>query len=533
MASAGDDSLPYHICQFTRENLFEALSNDHCKPSQIEGDKRASYLFGYLGSSELQAKTIIVEHNYTDGDYLDDFSAYYVKCFAPYERRCKRLHFFSVLVSEHEFRALIRGDLDDEQRAQIINSYLGFVVARPLPEAIIGRTVLKTYGDDGGRRRYTCTRPYRANLFGVSLTVDSLAYQEQDRVLAACATVSLWSSFQKISDLFNTQAPRPAAITQSANQFLRKTRPIPSKGLIVEQMCMAITDVGLEPEIFRVTPDIALMSLLRAYLEFGLPVILGVFVDRRELHAMTLTGYSLKEDPSSIGQEVGPNRSCIPMTGLRIDEFYAHDDQIGPFARIKVRPFAKPKSDLRSPPHLMFEGSWEDERGDKLGLYPQVAVIPVYNKIRVTFPTIQDRAERMADAMAGAFAPSQRFEWDIHLTSTNDYKVKLHDLGLPIDVVETLCVTQHPRFIWRLLLTIDKRSVIELLADATDMERSCPIYAIIWHDKATMATWVRHLQESGLRDVLSEILGEPLYDFLKQASYEDILCIRHPYRLGR
>lgn len=36
----------------------------------------------------LKAATIVVENEYVDHDYLEDFAAYYVRCFPPYERFC-------------------------------------------------------------------------------------------------------------------------------------------------------------------------------------------------------------------------------------------------------------------------------------------------------------------------------------------------------------------------------------------------------------------------------------------------------------
>ncbi len=160
----------------------------------------------------MKAQTLVVENDYTDGDYLDDFASYYVKCFRSYNRRCKRLHFFGQKFAEGEFRQLVQGELPPSEEEALKTSYLGFVVARPLPEAIIGRTLLATYPPDGSRRNYPCTRVYRANLFGVELSVMSLPFQEQDSVLAACATVALWSAFHKTAELFGTTTPTPVEI---------------------------------------------------------------------------------------------------------------------------------------------------------------------------------------------------------------------------------------------------------------------------------------------------------------------------------
>src|SRR5687768_17318561 len=182
---ASSNSTPFEARVFSSANLFSALSNDQCTPDEVAAKKRAQYLYEYL--SDIGARTIVVEPEYTDGDYLDDFASFYVRCHQNYERRCKRLHFFSAEVSEDVLRAALL----EADRSTLREAYLGFVVARPLPKAIVGRTLLKTYPPDGARRHYTVVRDYDANLFGITLSVRSLPYQEQDSVLAACATVAL------------------------------------------------------------------------------------------------------------------------------------------------------------------------------------------------------------------------------------------------------------------------------------------------------------------------------------------------------
>lgn len=208
MAAADDQDSPYELSDFSWKALCGALSNRHCSADQLEENRRTKYLFGYL--RDLKVRRQVVEVDYVDGDYLDDFASYYVKCFSHYESRCKRLHFFRADFSEGDFRALIRGTLSDEVAKRLVGSYAGFVVARPLPQAVIGRTVLKTYPSDKptGTRSYKCVYPCEANLFGVRLTVDSLPYQEQDQVLAKCATVSLWAAFHKARSLFQSAALR-------------------------------------------------------------------------------------------------------------------------------------------------------------------------------------------------------------------------------------------------------------------------------------------------------------------------------------
>jgi hypothetical protein len=281
-----------------------------------------------------------------------------VKCHWPYDRRCKRLHFFSHAFDEQEFRRFVRGEFAADQESAFTANYLGFVVARPLPDAIIGRTVLKTYESDGGRRNYPVTREYKANLFGNDLSLRSLAFQEQDSVLAACATVALWSAFHKTAELFGTPIPTPVEITRVANQIFAPGRPVPSHGLDLHQICNSVRHVGLEPEVIQVRSHTPLVSLIYGHLRMGLPVVLLVLIEGMERHAITLAGYSLR-NVRVRNTEVAMG-NCVPLPGLRIDKFYAHDDQFGPFGRVQIQP----SSTLPGPPPLtfpvVFHGEWSN-----------------------------------------------------------------------------------------------------------------------------------------------------------------------------
>ncbi len=515
MTVPSDTSKPYQVVEsFSFDQLCQALSSTKCGPAQVKGNKRVAYLDRYL--RDIVATTLVVEDDYIDGDFLDDFASYYVKCFSHYESRCKRLHFFAESFTEDELRDLIRGTLNADRHKIIAASYRGFVVARPLPQAILGRTVLATYSEDkpGGKRIYPCVFPCTANLFGEPLSIQSLPYQEQDNVLAKCATVALWSSFKKAAHLFGTHAPRPTSIAASANRAVVRRRPFPSRGLIVEQMCSAILGVGLEPEVIRYQKDVPLISLLYGYLKAGLPAILGITVEDRGDHAIALAGFSLRN--SSIHErEATKSDKLIPMIGLRIDEFYAHDDQIGPFAHIKIE-----RGDEEHP--IVFKGSWKNNKGEPATLLPTVVIVPVYNKIRLSFTDIHAWAWRFHRAFAKNFRPEVKLEWDIHLTSTNEYKATIRKENASPDVLEQMRARQHPRFIWRVRLHVNGKMALEMLGDATDISHSFPIYGLVWSHMPLMERVIQTINDSELRKSLTQTLTEPFLAFLESSAGKNI-----------
>lgn len=501
----------FSVLSFSEKTLFKSLSNDHVDPTDLREQKRATYLFRYL--TDIKAQTIVVEFEYTDADYLDDFASYYVKCFRAYDRRCKRIHFFSASVTRNGFKKAIIGD---QSAAKVLQeSYLGFVVARPLPKAVLGRTVLKCYERDGGRRNYTCVKEYSANLFGIDLRVSSLAYQEQDNVTAMCATVALWCCFQKTAAMFGTATPRPATITRIANQVVGESRSFPSGGLNVQQMCNAISKVGLDPEVIRVSKDVPLPSLLYAYLKMGLPVMLVVDIEQEDLHAITLAGYSLR-DTVVHQSEAGSGGPLLRMTGLRIDEFYAHDDQIGPFSRVIVKPSKKYKKVIYP---VVFEGSWFDPKSNELlTIYPEAVIVPVYSKIRLTFFDAYEWVARFNQFFSNNIVASDSgLEWDIHLITTNDYKRlrKGSSKYVSKELLEDMLVHQYPRFLWRAVLMWNQEvEVVEILMDATDIKKSFPIVRVNCFHALVRKTIIGFLREPKMKGQFEAILTKPFISLM-------------------
>lgn len=467
---------PFTVLPYSKDAFLDSLVHGHVRRAHADKNRRALYLFGYL--DHLKALSIVVEENYVDGDYLDDYANYYVKAFDDYSRRCKRLHFFAVALSQQDVEDSLRSR--DALDPLLESNYLGFVVVRPLPNAIIGRTVLRTYEADNGRRLYRAVRPYEANLFGSPFRLESLAFQEQDEVLAACATVALWSAFQATSDLFRTAAPTPAQITQAATSAMYSTRPLPSRGLNLWQMTRAVRDVNLEPEVVEYKSQVPFISLLHSYLEFKLPVVLGVTIEGLGGHALTVVGYSLRPGTPSLTHEnvVPPGGPAVPRVGLWIDELYVHDDQVGPFARLRVVSHT-PTDDDPFAVYFTSEG-WVDPASNvPRRLIPEWAMVPVYHKVRLTYLDLQTwlvYASMLASAVSSAFGKNfaDVARWTTSLTSTNAFKTEAKTLPITDAALHDLLFKQLPRFLWKATLELDGKPVLVLLFDATGMAGAFP-----------------------------------------------------------
>ena len=446
----------------------------------------------------LRARTIVIEPEYVDRDFLDDHADYYVRCFHPYRRYCARLHFFESQFDQHSFQRLLEGDPGGPitQTALQMNNYLGFIIVKPLPEAIIGRSCLKHYPPDGGRRYFPTARTYSASLCGLKLEVETVAFQEQDTVAAACATSALWSAFHCTGRLFQHEIPTPISITRRATEKVPVyTRAVPSEGLALEQMAAAVRGVGLEPLLFNVEVDPVLLPWLAyAYIKAKIPCLMICSLhdcsssspDRLGLHAVTLTGFSLgRPNCPPVGG------TGFPLRASRIDELYAHDDQVGPFARMVFDGCQRNSDSLST--------SWRSPSSGRYDVRacPQSLLVPLYHKIRISYREVLDQIidlDASIRALDKEVKQSNRkmgwgeFEWDLYLCTANDFKASLFSekAGLSGPYRRSILERHLPRFLWLGKALSGNRPVLEFLFDATGIARGKYLIMTIAYDADTV-----------------------------------------------
>jgi hypothetical protein len=491
------------LVKYSPNELRSQLCADESQRATIEGKLHCRYFDEYFRA--LGAKTILVEEEYVDRDFLEDFAAYYVRCFYPYRRYCRRLHFFSTNISSRDFTNLLDGKGGDARALQ--KAYLGFIVVKPLPETVVGRTCLRTY-PKRKRRSYPISRPYHVHLLGLDLSVETLAFQEQDRAAAACATSALWSAFQATALLFQHHIPSPVEITQSATErALLAGRALPNDGLTLEQMANAVRRVGLEPLVLRGSDPRILRSIVYAYCTGGVPVlIIGEMHDRTNpdrprsmgVHAVAAAGFGLA------GNSKGDLARSVPGAALqssRIDRLYCHDDQVGPFARMIFSQAAD---------HFSLTTSWRNEHGDigLISMDPKTVMVPLYHKVRVRFPWILDHVlafDKLLELLRNLVPSSSdvlpRLEWDISLITVDRLKREYFS-GPPHAQRRALLERSLPRFLWRAQGSRERGRALDILFDATDIERSNCCVGVIESDASIGSS----LRELSLKSDLSREL---------------------------
>jgi hypothetical protein len=311
------------IWRFSEQEILARLGE---RPS-------ARYLGAYL--EELGVTTVLEEDHYVDRHFVEDFAAYYARSFNAPEPYCGRLHFFkdvSLEALSAEIERAYRSDSDRERvETSLRDSYAGFVVRRPLNGAKIGRTVLCTYDSDNSRRHYTVVRPYKVNVAGLRFGVRGLAYQQQDRGAAVCASTALWSALQQVATLSGNRTPTPSDVTRAA------ASPFPaSQGLSSSQMATALSALGYAADLLTPNGDLKLFrAKLVACLLSHLPVVLLLESSGGQTgHAITVTGFS--EPRALVDVTVAPRVPSFKMKAGSADVVYVHDDNLGSHAHYEL-----------------------------------------------------------------------------------------------------------------------------------------------------------------------------------------------------
>lgn len=475
---------PLEIYPYSIEELLEIFAaKSKANSEQIKNKIHLIYFREYF--ENLNAKTILVENEYVDKDFLEDYASYYVRCFSEYKRKCTRLHFFRNEFDLDRFNALLMKE-DLSLKDSLQQNYLGFIVIKPLPLTIIGRTCLLTYPKESGEdRNFPIIRKYDVHLFGIHLSVESLAFQEQDNVVAACATSALWSVLHGTGILFQHSILSPGEITKAATKQLPiETRTFPNKGLSGEQMAHAIQSVDLEPLLLGINNNAYnLKSSIYAYLRFGIPLILGIDLydasgstpNYLGKHAVAVSGYRLEAD-----QPPNDEDENLELVSSKINKIYVHDDQVGPFSRMVLdnQKIELVENDSMKS-FISMSTSWKTEeiKMGNIRAIPRIILVPLYHKIRIPFETVHETIkyfnaviERIDEEVP--ILGNEKIEWDIYLTDVSKIKSEIFNSEQYAGkYFKKILLKNMPRFIWRATALLKQNLLIDFLFDATDIEQ--------------------------------------------------------------
>lgn len=494
-----------------------------------------------------KAKTIYREE-YVDRHFIHDFCGHYGSCFQDYPKKCIRLHFFTKRFTLSQFKATLALCANSYDWRERLGEYVGFIVLRPIPQAIFGNVSLKAAADTV--ENHYLRKMVNAHLCGLELEVTTIPFQEQDNAISACATSALWMALQAQAHHSGDHIPSPHRLTTNARKVTEEgiqSHKV-NKGLTISQMARAVKEENFEPLVCVPHSTSYAKALLKAYLSAGFPVVLGINLYYRSdtqssgalsrvigNHAVTVLGWkegvvlnefdspdlsddSMRQDDENKMQseEAIPSeeREAVARLYLEssyIDAIYCHDDQIGPYSLISF------------PDEYSLGMTTEWTRLHQQGpVDAKIAtlLVPCHPKVRIRFSDIYENVK----AMNNLFFPFYNMlgtltSWDIRLETVNELKEKILKDTISLmdqDTKYALLSMPLPRFIWvvdQYIYTNGEGAdgnyspyiAATYLFDATDIQNSDYLINAIHFTEAVYRSnqsySMMHTQEKGLNDM--------------------------------
>lgn len=485
------------------------------------------YLKAYLVGANV--RTVIIEQNYFDRDYLDEFAAFYSKSAKGYPNICQRLHFFNTDIEEADLQSAL-GGMGQEDVLQF--GYLGFILRRPLDTAPFGRTVLAWYEnkDDKSERITPVLREYISNVLGVRFRVKGIPWQQQDRGVSACATIALWSMFHSSAFDANHSVPTTVEITQNALGASSGNRAFPSQGLSISELKEAVFAQNLTPKILMPTvfkengiivgfSAAYMASMCAANIRSGYPVLMvGDYVHQvsNQQHAICCIGFREREQAQ---REPGTYSTMDDETEV----FYVHDDNIGPNVRCRlVEEHGVAILETAPPDYLRPE---DCEPQEVFRFKPRMMLIGVHQEIRMDAESLIAQGEDVVrvlsrvlnEAFDRASLPLPALSYNTQFRDVrkffSDYFEKILGAGELLgrvrrsigESVPPLCL--HIGLISVGILREDPARLVDIVYDTTDSALKCPVVAHIIYDPELKAILDQFPQEVVINLFGVQVLG--------------------------
>lgn len=271
---------------------------------------------GRVGGYIEEGKTFVIEENYIDRDWRDEYSLFYSRTF--YDNISKFTTRVHIIADEVESLK----ELNDE-------NYLGYFILRPVPIKepkllkIVVKPLKKPFNVYQDEDIYIAACDYSPHLGGSFVPkMKTFPFYQQDSSVTICAYSDMWMLTEYMHRKFGFNRP-------SIREFVNLTLPfrgrvIPSRGLLVEQMCIILSTLGYNVSIdLGASDDIEerIIKRIDAYLESGLPTILAF-----DNHVIIVAGHTINKE--------GEREYIIyDDSGYHIGELLGYSqDEIPPFA---------------------------------------------------------------------------------------------------------------------------------------------------------------------------------------------------------
>lgn len=481
---------PYLVCKFEKQTLSNLIKE--CFDSKfpdVYNKIQIDYVYRYL--KDIKCKSVLLEPVYIDKDYLEDYKQYYVKGFNNKGYKTSRLHFFSTELSHKILDRYLEDGISSDELKILQETYLGFMVIKPLPKTFIGKTCLKPYDSLINSDDKKCiTREYCVDLFGIPLKVESIAFQEQDMVVAAYSTTAVWSSLHALNYCDIRTIPSCSEITINAiNHINNSHNSFPNTSLTTKQMLRSIDVEKIKHHLFKVEQlnNESFHDIVKIHIDSKIPLLLrgsiyGITENnkytRKNDYTITILGYKERNKSKAI---------------------YIHDDRLGPFVRARYK-----KVDIES------KFSWGlivQEKDDQTRwMAPQEVFIPdilisiTPKKVRLSCGLAMNTCNlmrliylKMLEIEISNKESLPKLDFSMQLKEISDIRENFlsYDFSKSNDIEAVhsckknridFLTQSYARYHWIASFKLNNEDAFDILFDATDIPQGDAVSSIIYKD---------------------------------------------------
>lgn len=393
---------------------------------------------------------MIVETDYVDKVYRDSYYAYFSTKLKNYGRNCLRISFFEPVFNT-------KAELFNLSGEQAQNAYRGFLVVRPLAKCI-GRNAIDIRAKSGTVQNAEIRKAeIDATCLGMKLKAEAFPHASQDEEYMTCAETTVWSMMEYYGNKYPIHNPVLPTDILSSIKPTSYQRQVPSTGLRLEQISLALQRQGFGCMIYE-RSNRRFQELFTCYLESGLP--LAVVVEGTwGKHAVVCVGRTPIDRNTISKASKGINKEYV-FWNNNVEQFVFNDDNM-PCYQIY---------DFNSPTPYFTGGSTISH-----------FIVPLYKKIYLPAEQAIDKSNFFVEndfkAPVGSYIRT-------FLTSSRTYREYIRfNKDFPDAVKEAYLTIELPKFIWVTEVTYGKTDFLNkkvnalILLDATGMTNEMDVYS--------------------------------------------------------
>ncbi len=364
----------------------------------------------------------LIEWPYVDKMYRDTYYHYYASKKNDYSRVSIKVSIFCDGVSEEMF-------YDSSSHSELSEKYLGFFTLRPTFPSILGRNTISPLAF--GENILVCSTSTPSSANGVKFQSVGFPHSSQDGEMITCAETTVWAIMEYFGNKYSDYRPLlPSMINRTLGKFALE-RLIPSKGLTAGQISYALKDFGFGVKIYSAkSHDQEFMSLLRIYIESGIPVV-GAISNGRIGHAVNIVG-RVNFTPADIAGLT----FTAKKNGIELAEFASMDLEYI-FVDDNHAPYRKAK--LGAPSSYYAAPEWA-------GCTITNFIVPLYSKIYLEAGEARTKSISLIENYG--LLDNTKITIRTFLASSRSFKNHLNFCDLPIPIKKLFNSLVVPKFIW-------------------------------------------------------------------------------------